>query len=535
MDVNRGLVKVVKGIKTFATENAKEIKIMQFKLGSKLTIQRLAVNAFKTTYSVNKYGLASEIFRPVVFAPNQHNEIQSIKARVLCPTPPVDRAAMTAFSRWCDVNKKQIFPRTFGRKIKPLPFEEYLKGSGASASVKRILLKTRQDLAKQGIDEYSFLSKEQLYQWTYRKSFVKVEGNLYRAGPNLKDKAPRLIQGAQPEFVCLVGPWIAALQKRIKRDWNINNFITYTSSISNLKLGNKLVDFGGKLGEDDVGKWDASFGEELCKHELKMAKNWFNAPPAVWMLMKANIKTHGKTLTGLKYKVKGTRKSGDPYTSLFNSVENALTHVWMLCNHNNWSWRQAKTNIVMFVQGDDNAMAICNGTYPDVKNIMLQLGFESQFIFRRSYVELEFCSMRVYKVKEGHSFGPKPGRIFSKTGYYVNPPLGVSRESLVKGTMLGLVNSCHHIPPLMSYIRTQLRMCGDAVPYYTRLEDWKTVGAKCTATLETYTNLNYHYSWTPLLQQILDEELDRMTSLDNQFDNTIIKFMCNVDTGAPKL
>jgi hypothetical protein len=416
-----------------------------------------------------------------------------------------------------------------------MAFDEYLKGSGATASVKRILLATRTKLEREGIDEWSTLTSEQLYKWTKRAAFVKMECNLYRAGPNIKRKTPRLIQGAPPEFVCLVGPWFAALQKKIKRDWNINNFITYTSSISNLKLANKLVRFNGRLAEDDVSMWDASVGLGLCQLEARMTRRWFKAPPAVAALVDANIFTHGKTMNGIKYKVRGTRKSGDPYTSLYNSVLNALLHVWLLAVHNRWSYHRCSQRITMFVQGDDNAMSVRNGTYPDVARGMRDLGFDAKFILRSSYVQLEYCSMRITRVKEGYTFGPKIGRIFAKTGYFINPPLNVSRESIVRGTMLGLVQSCHHLAPLMSLIQANLRLCGDAKPYRIRQEEWKTIGVMCTATTETMADLHEQYFWSRAMQNRLDHTLQRVTSLDDSIDTPLVRLLCDVDTSAPKL
>jgi hypothetical protein len=348
---------------------------------------------------------------------------------------------------------------------------------------------------------------------------------------HVKEKAPRLIQGAQPEFVCLLGPWFAALQKKLKRDWNINNFITYTSGISNLKMGNKLVNFNGQLAEDDVSTWDASVCEQLCKFEANMTKNWFHAPVAVWQLVEANIFTHGKTMTGIKYRMPGTRKSGDPYTSLYNSVLNALMHVWAIARHNGWSYQQCEASIVMFVQGDDNAMSV-KGLMPDMEQVMLSLGFNSKFMLRRSYQQLEFCSMRIYQVKEGFTFGPKPGRIFAKTGYYINPPANVSRASLVKGTMMGLMSSCYHIPPVLAWINRSIKLCGDAKPYYERFQDWKTRGVSCTTCPATWDDLAQSYSWNKVLQNYLEKHLESISDLEAGFDFLCVQLLCDRDTGG---
>jgi hypothetical protein len=524
------------GYQTYISELAHSERVMNLKLGSKIQIRRLAVRPEQCKYIVHKYGSASLLYRPVVFAPNQHNELAAVQARVLKATPIPDAPTMRQFLDWVRVHKKQLFRRSYGYKIKPLDFEDYLRGSGASASVKNILRSTRAVLDRRFGNrlEDSDIGINDSYHYTKRKSFVKVECNLYRSPRGKKDKAPRLIQGATPEFVSTLGPWFAALQRKIKRDWNANNFITYTSGISNLKLGTKLVNFHGMLAEDDVSAWDSSVSKQLCDFELEMARDWFLAPKAVCELMKSNISTHGVTQTGIKYRVPGTRKSGDPYTSLFNSVLNGLMHVWMIATHNGWSFETCEQRIVMYVQGDDNAMSV-RGEYPDVQARMLALGFDAKFIRRDHYTQLEFCSMRIQGVAEGYTFGPKIGRILSKIGYYINPPLGISRQSLIKGTMLGLVNSCHHIPALMLFIQHQLRLCGDVVPYYSRIESWKTLGAKCTTTVQTKADLLVQTGLGPPLIHALEENFSRLTSFETDVDSPAYQFACDRDTGSIRM
>jgi hypothetical protein len=127
-------------------------------------------------------------------------------------------------------------------------------------------------MEKEGYDEHTVLTKEELYKWTTRSSFVKVENNLYQSPAGITIKAPRMIQGAQPEYIVLVGPWIASLQILMKRRWGLKNFLCFTSGLSASSLAQYVLRKGWKMLEDDLGKFDTSIREEWCHYELWLCK-----------------------------------------------------------------------------------------------------------------------------------------------------------------------------------------------------------------------------------------------------------------------
>jgi len=182
-------------------------------------------------------------FMPIHFYSNIWNEYQSLKARVLYATPVPDANLLTTYRRMMLENLHLLLPGV--NHIKSVPWEEYLVRSNASLSVKRILTQTKKLLDEQGIHEYSVLSAEQKVKWTQRSSFIKVENLLYLGNGGEKDKTPRTIQGAQPEFIVLVGPWIMAVQDAVKRCWKF----------SGSKKQNQPIVFSSGLNGEDIGEW----------------------------------------------------------------------------------------------------------------------------------------------------------------------------------------------------------------------------------------------------------------------------------------
>jgi len=428
-------------------------------------------------------------------------------------------------------------------------FETYIKNSNASPRVKDMLIKAREELLAQGIDENSYLTKEQLHKWTSRKSFVKADENvLYRSPYHSKQKSCRLIQGAQPEFIVLVAPWIMSLQTYIKKKWNINNYIVFTSGVTNDEAGNCITNGldAWLILEDDIGTFDASICLELCNLELWICK-YYHAPKAVRSLVKANMYTHGGAYGGFKYKVKGTRKSGDPFTSLFNSMLNAFFHVYIYSREKNISVKKTKLQLKMLVQGDDNFMRHL-GPKVDFVGGMLRLGFKSEAIYRTELYQAEFCSSRLYKTDVGWVFGPKPGRVLSKFGLFINPPKELSKNVLLRGAALGLYKQCYFIPPIKSYLDMVLRRTsGTIIPetvkphlrHYlnnvTGNMPWRMSGPNelIKETPEIMLSLHEQYGWDYTCQNLFDKFINTI-SFGTILSHPLLQLLADRDTDGTR-
>lgn len=372
-------------------------------------------------------------FKPIYFNSNVKNEQQALWARVLKQRHEPTQL-MEFFKMFVKIHLNDILPI---KKIKSHSIEEYLKNSNAAPAVKAAIAKAAENLLDQGITGCTDLSPELLYVFTTRKSFVKVENLTYSSDGGVKQKAPRLIQGAKPEFVAIVGPFFSAFQRYMKKAWNKDNYLYFTSGATNKTMGEFLdVNPNWHIFENDVSAWDASFSVALCELEVWIAKK-FGAPKAVLDLMTANIKTHGVTTNGWKYSCRGTRKSGDPYTSCFNSLFNALIHLFVFHLRTGVEVCDFSQSIRMMVMGDDNLMRH-SGDKVNFFVDLLQLGFETESNYRDSYSQTEFCSSIPLPSAQGTVFVPKPGKMIAKFGYFIQPPVSIDSNTLLNGVCCGL-------------------------------------------------------------------------------------------------
>jgi len=493
-------------------------------------------------------GYHTNNFGPIVFADNLHNEEQSLNSRVVVDTPHPDNQFMNLFVNTVWRDRKQVLPGmgkikteeiidkqvNYSKKqwsdLKP-EHRAYLIRSNARPSVKQTLYRTFLQLYADGIDEWSYLTHSQLLQFTQRSSFLKMENLLYRTLCGDKEKAPRFISGAEAQFICLVGPWMMACQDRFKKCWNMKHFITFGSGKTNEEIGNECEKHLEKsVFEDDIGVFDSSVRVPLLQLEHKLFVSW-GAPRAVDMLIKQNINTRGRTKWGYRYKVPGTRKSGDPYTSLGNSLLNGLMHYFIYRYHTKCSPMQAMHALKMFVNGDDN-LGFSGVKIPWVP-YMLKLGFTSEAVYRKSVFQAEYCSSRLYPTNHGLVLGPMPGKVLAKFGYYVQPPKHVPIKQLLRGSALGLYKQCYFIPPIKIFLDKVLKYTAGQKAYFLKQGDWQMrTKAFHEPVVETYHVLSEVYGYKPEFDSMLQ---DMLPVTPSHIQIPFLEGMMDRDTSGPKI
>jgi len=479
----------------------------------------------------------SGLYAPIAFASHKDNEKIALEARVLQEQLPAPDLPVCI--KWVTANMKDILPRV--HRVKPVPWEEYLRRVGSSPSVKKRLSEARARLIAEGITSESTLTKEQIHQFTKRSSFVKVENLSYHSPLGLKLKAPRLIQGvASLEFLVLVGPSIMALQDLVCRRWRPGKSnLVFTSGISAEAAAEHVASISGQSGFDDIASFDLDQTRPWGLAFVQWCRKWGFGEAAL-ALMLANVDTHGTTHHGWKYKCKGTRKSGDPYTSLFNTMINIFTHLWIYCTETGKSVQEASESFVMVAQGDDNAFTHASLVAPiPWRQRMRRLGFDSEATYVQTMEEMEFCSMRMYRTREGWVFGPKPGRVMSRFGYAINRPPNVTPEGYARGVAMGMVKQSHFIPILRAFFSDVLARTShvkDSEVYIGRVFDGHQlkVRRKHTEDIGPMYNLNTNYYWCYESQRRFENHL-RDNGIGSEWPAWIQQQVFDRDTDGLKL
>jgi len=485
-------------------------------------------------------------YLPVAFSQTKQNEFAALENRVMKDTPVADKNVIVEFSRWVKRNYKRIFPHTTHSHVCEMSSDMYLMNSNAAPSVKKKLRLQFEKFRELGIDSDSYLDRSDVKKWCIRESFVKTENLNYRTPLGINNKAPRLIQGGKKEFICLVGPWIASLQNSIKKDWDSNNFICFTSGVKAIEAAKLVTEFPVWL-EDDVSAWDASLCKELLLVELWLYKQ-FGAPRATYNLMKQNVNTVGVTSKGFWYYRQGCRKSGDPYTSLGNSILNALIHLFIYCRFHRIGIRESRDKVRMLVQGDDSLINLPRIDGIDWKGEMLKFGFKAIAKYKTQMCNVEFCSSRLYSCESGITFGPIPGKVMAKFGIFCQPPLELSPYDLLYGSAVGLEYSASSVPILSEYIQKVKILADDERIKYKQKEairskaeilglqginsPWRMGFEKQSININTLHDISQRYSYSKWMGFQVKKEVYSLT-LQTSILPKILEFVVDTDTSGP--
>lgn len=320
----------------------------------------------------------------------------------------------------------------------------------------------QQAIARKSIVQYGYKSKASFY----RKSFVKRE--LTAACPcndckiewENKMKDPRIIQGAGNEVNAGLGPWMWAFSKHLSRCWHKFHRVCYASGMTSEDIG-EWYDYHIKrianpdFIESDFSRMDCTEGTEALKFERRVYDT-FKPPRLARKALDAQLFTVGFTRSGIMYKISATRKTGDPNTSVGNSILSATTAVELMK-----AYGVPKTDYAIIVLGDDTVI-IKNSAFVitenQVKAHYLRFGFISKPVLGADPRDATFCSQHFWPTADGTILGPKVGRSLCKLGWSVNKNVDVL------GVALGLKNNCSAIPVLREYVAAIERICKHVSP-----------------------------------------------------------------------
>jgi len=179
------------------------------------------------------------------------------------------------------------------------------------------------------------------------KCFVKMEPLLKSRVTGLTEFNPRLISGSSDWYNGVCGPWVFGFSKWLMSSWSSNWWITYASGHTGESLGqwiDSTLGLNVKYIEGDIDKFDSSVIKQLLE-----ITNWifefFGCPKDVIDVMTTNITKLGATPEGIRFSILGTVCSGDPDTTLRNSLIMGLLNAYFMCLHHKVTPEQMASNI----------------------------------------------------------------------------------------------------------------------------------------------------------------------------------------------
>lgn len=481
-------------------------------------------------------GVCDQAHKPVVFSKSPEAERIAIEKRILAkPAHEITDEDIEPFNKWVSENFEVLFNRS-GIKIEPMPFDTWLKGCNASPGQKQLYLDAKVRLEQSGVDiTDAVLTDEQISKYSRNKAFVKREFLLLRTHNGIKQKAPRLIQGCEAEYMVLTGPWFAAFNGYLREIWHPENFLVYASGRSSFEVATEFTKGieGMNCGDTDQRAFDSNFQLPILKTENTIAQR-HGAPKHVTQLHAAMANKRGRTGFGLSYCCCGGRSSGEGCTSCFNSMINILIHAYSFHQHVKLTnptiqLSQLKRLCKFVACGDDNIFWHA-GTKIDWEAHMSKLGFDCAPNYRGSLHAMEFCSCRLTRVQGGYAFIPKAGRILSKLGFSISANNPVEAKQFVYGSCLSIDNQVGKHPIVGPVLALTKRLTMTVKPKFDKDTPWKMGSpVPIVYTNESFLDICAQYDWSSEKQREFEENLKSSSNYQN-YECPLFSQVCDIDS-----
>lgn len=196
-------------------------------------------------------------------------------------------------------------------------------------------------------------------------------------------KEPRIINSRTDKFKAVIGPWIHLIERYVYDD----HFIKHCTPQEVYTRMQQVAEGYDTFYETDYSSFEGSFTLDYQRHvELALFKRLLhNYPEIVSLIDRAYSKNRVIHRKMYNAQFKGSRLSGDMWTSLANGFSNQMMMEWLLYKN--------KAGGNFLVEGDDGYIA-CNGTLDF--NYITSLGFKLKVEAVHDHNEVHFCSLRAY-------------------------------------------------------------------------------------------------------------------------------------------
>lgn len=475
-------------------------------------------------------GIAVDGQAPTVFAKNQDNTVAALAKRSAVLPAPFDLDDRAEFVTWSLKNWHLLVGKSFKIHTPDTPEEwlawvlKWIEGSNSAGHVKERYEKVARDLAQQGIICCSDITPSQVYEWTKRDASVKLETVLKNA-----DKSPRQILAATPEFVVLTAPFIKELTGVIRKAWKPTGCRVYAPGVGSKRLADAMTDREwDNMANLDFDGYDSSQGVQIADMEIAVCKR-YHAPRAMLQLMEGNKSTHGASREGVKFKTPYVRNSGDPWTTLFNTVLNGVLMSFVYCRARQCDVRDMQARF--FAGGDDGAL-FYDGERINFSSELARLGLPATVKHVANLHEVEFLSCRLTHTVTGWNFVPMVGKTIAKLGYSVRATTPHKAKQIARGAAQSMYAASHGCPPLRAYLDAVLRVTSDVKGITPGDEPWKMTAQDTGApNAETWMHLGDIYGWSQSLQETLEARLATVKEAGTIINSPALEILIDRDTG----
>lgn len=363
---------------------------------------------------------------------------------------------------------KKKFVQRLGKGFVPYPGQAIV--DGYSGSKKAVYARAWVNVVHRGFDK----------RWTHVKMFVKPDKI---PSCEIEDKSPRAIQYRAPEFNLLLARYLKPYEEAVyKLD---NSGLRIFAKGRNLQQrAADIIDAYNSIPdcvviEADHSKFDSCVTVEHLKflHSLYLAA--YNKSYKLKFLLNHQLNNKGSS-EFLKYKVKGTRMSGDFDTALGNSI---LNYFVLVC-----SLKEAGIKkFHVYIDGDDSLIFMSRVESKLFNNVNFsKMGFETKWEVK-DLITAEFCKAHVIR-SNPPILARNPERVIAHLQVCLKEYGPTTWPELLQGKLVCEFWANQGVPYLQKWLTTKL---DKSLPFRIPVEELRRWGEVKTHVLGEVTQQAY--------------------------------------------
>jgi hypothetical protein len=276
---------------------------------------------------------------------------------------------------------------------------------------------TKRKLYEQAVEELKLLKQPK----SRITSFVKMEQMACKPknlrNYKIKYKAPRMIQGRDPTFNVAFGRYIKRYEHAVCAADRKHGLPTIAKGFNDLELGEAIKRISSKFQrpmylELDHTEFDAHVTIQQLEAEHEVYNKSFGTAE-LRRLCRRTINNKCGTRQGLRYRVKGTRMSGDMNTSIGNTLIN-IAVLKRVCG------KMIRGKFRVFCNGDDS-IVVCEEQQIDEEALLREF-LKHNMVTKLDNIttnpfEVTFCQRKLVQLDDGKwFFCPDLRRILERFG-----------------------------------------------------------------------------------------------------------------------
>lgn len=316
--------------------------------------------------------------------------------------------------------------------------------------------------------------------------FVKGEVYLGKTEGNYK---PRMIWSRSLRFLAVYGSYFNSVTEELKKILSFGSNKLYVAGCTPDQVGKfgSAFDAYTNIFECDVSNWDGSMHKGFLELETWFIENCLSELPPQWPWLKRNwYKVWGRG-QGLTYCADGGRRSGDLWTSAFNSLINVMLTMYVMRG-------TLKDGNLIMVNGDDNVVATNKNIDENyLVGVYALLGLKLEVVRHDFITDASFCSGRFYNNGGNIVWSNMPFRLLSKfvLNHHNHDPS--KYWELINATAKSSLSVTGILPIVGSIMRTISRSCDErGIGQYREKDDTRhkivggPAGYPCSDTYEQF-------------------------------------------------